>query len=114
MLKLSGVTRRFGDKTAVGDVTLNIAEGEMVGVIGSSGAGKSTLLRMINRLIDVSDGQIIFDKTEVSALGGQELRSWQRDCAMIFQQFNLVPRLVRVDECDAGAFESPLTRFLHS
>jgi len=93
MLKLSGVTRRFGDKIAVGNVTLNIAEGEMVGVIGSSGAGKSTLLRMINRLIDVSDGQIVFDKTEVSALSGQALRSWQRDCAMIFQQFNLVPRL---------------------
>lgn len=93
MLKLSGVTRRFGEKIAVGNVTLNIAEGEMVGVIGSSGAGKSTLLRMINRLIDVSDGQIVFDKTEVSALSGQSLRDWQRDCAMIFQQFNLVPRL---------------------
>ncbi|MGJ8528925.1 phosphonate ABC transporter ATP-binding protein [Maritalea sp.] len=93
MLKLSGVTRRFGEKTAVGDVTLNIAEGEMVGVIGSSGAGKSTLLRMINRLIDVSDGEIAFDGQQVSSLKGQPLRDWQRDCAMIFQQFNLVPRL---------------------
>ena len=93
MLKLSGVSRRFGEKTAVGNVNLSIAEGEMVGVIGSSGAGKSTLLRMINRLIDVSDGEIAFDGLAVSGLKGQALRNWQRDCAMIFQQFNLVPRL---------------------
>ena len=65
----------------------------MVGIIGRSGAGKSTLLRMINRLIDPSQGSIFFDHTEVSALNGAALRRWQRDCAMIFQQFNLVPRL---------------------
>jgi phosphonate transport system ATP-binding protein len=65
----------------------------MVGVIGASGAGKSTLLRMINRLIDPSEGRIAFHDAEVSTLSGQALRNWQRDCAMIFQQFNLVPRL---------------------
>ncbi|HEY9011901.1 MAG TPA: phosphonate ABC transporter ATP-binding protein [Devosia sp.] len=93
MLKISQVTRRFGAKTAVDGVNLEIPAGQMVGVIGRSGAGKSTLLRMINRLIDVSDGSIEFDGTTVSALRGQALRDWQRDCAMIFQQFNLVPRL---------------------
>src|SRR5688500_19470290 len=93
MLKISRVTRRFGAKTAVDDVNLEIPAGQMVGIIGRSGAGKSTLLRMINRLIDVSDGQIEFEGTAVSALRGQALRDWQRDCAMIFQQFNLVPRL---------------------
>jgi phosphonate transport system ATP-binding protein len=93
MLKLNGVTRRFGVKTAVDDVSLEIPAGQMVGIIGRSGAGKSTLLRMINRLIDVSDGTIEFDGKAVSALKGQSLRNWQRDCAMIFQQFNLVPRL---------------------
>ena len=66
----------------------------MVGIIGRSGAGKSTLLRMINRLIDPSQGSIFFEQTEVSAPARvQRLRRWQRDCAMIFQQFNLVPRL---------------------
>jgi phosphonate transport system ATP-binding protein len=93
MLKLNGVTRRFGVKTAVDDVSLESPAGQMVGIIGRSGAGKSTLLRMINRLIDVSDGTIEFDGKAVSALKGQSLRNWQRDCAMIFQQFNLVPRL---------------------
>lgn len=93
MLKMTGVTRRFGTKTAVEGVTLEIPAGQMVGIIGRSGAGKSTLLRMINRLIDVSDGSIEFDGRPVSRLKGQALRHWQRDCAMIFQQFNLVPRL---------------------
>ncbi|PHP68769.1 phosphonate ABC transporter ATP-binding protein [Zhengella mangrovi] len=93
MLELTNVTRRFGANTAVDTVTLSIPQGQMVGVIGRSGAGKSTLLRMINRLIGVSDGAIRFEGAEVSALQGRALRNWQRDCAMIFQQFNLVPRL---------------------
>ncbi len=93
MLRISHVTRRFGDKLAVNDVTLEIPQGQMVGIIGRSGAGKSTLLRMINRLNDVSDGFIEYDGVKVSALRGSSLRGWQRDCAMIFQQFNLVPRL---------------------
>ena len=93
MLKISRVTRRFGAKVAVDNVNLEIPAGQMVGVIGRSGAGKSTLLRMINRLIDVSEGSVEFGGLEVSSLRGQALRDWQRDCAMIFQQFNLVPRL---------------------
>ncbi|WP_292898846.1 phosphonate ABC transporter ATP-binding protein [Nitratireductor sp.] len=93
MLEIRQVTRRFGPNTAVRDVELEIEQGQMVGVIGRSGAGKSTLLRMINRLIDPSEGSIFFHGKEVSALRGAELRRWQRDCAMIFQQFNLVPRL---------------------
>lgn len=93
MLKLEDVSRRFGDFTAVKNVSLNIPQGQMVGVIGRSGAGKSTLLRMLNRLIDPSDGIIRFNETRVSSLSGAGLRNWQRDCAMIFQQFNLVPRL---------------------
>jgi phosphonate transport system ATP-binding protein len=93
MLRLVDVTRRFGRNTAVDEVMIEVPQGQMVGVIGRSGAGKSTLLRMINRLIDPSEGSIFFDGVEVSALRSKALRAWQRDCAMIFQQFNLVPRL---------------------
>jgi len=93
MLEIRNVTRRFGNNAAVKSIDLTIPSGQMVGVIGASGAGKSTLLRMINRLIDPSEGRIAFHGAEVSSLGGQALRDWQRDCAMIFQQFNLVPRL---------------------
>ncbi|HHZ09445.1 MAG TPA: phosphonate ABC transporter ATP-binding protein [Rhizobiales bacterium] len=93
MLEIRDVTRRFGRNTAVDGVSLRIPHGQMIGVIGRSGAGKSTLLRMIKRLLDPSQGSIVFEGIEVSALRGAALRNWQRDCAMIFQQFNLVPRL---------------------
>lgn len=93
MFQLKNVTRRFGKKIAVSSVIFDIPQGQMVGIIGRSGAGKSTLLRMINRLVDLSSGSIEFGGREVSSLKGAALRQWQRDCAMIFQQFNLVPRL---------------------
>ena len=93
MLKLENVTRRFGKNIAVNDCSVLIPSGQMVGIIGRSGAGKSTLLRMINRLVDPSMGDIHFGGAKVSAFTGAQLREWQRDCAMIFQQFNLVPRL---------------------
>ncbi len=93
MLELRGVTRKFGQKTAVDNVSISIPKGQMVGIIGRSGAGKSTVLRMLNRLADPTSGTIHFGGKEISALVGSTLREWQRDCAMIFQQFNLVPRL---------------------
>jgi phosphonate transport system ATP-binding protein len=65
----------------------------MLGIIGRSGAGKSTLLRMINRLQEPSAGTIHFGDTNVTALRGRALRNWRASCAMIFQQFNLIPRL---------------------
>lgn len=93
LLTLSNVTRDFGETTAVDNVSLSIEPGQFVGVIGRSGAGKSTMLRLINRLIDPTSGSISFDGVEVSTLKGKTLREWRRDCAMIFQQFNLVERL---------------------
>jgi phosphonate transport system ATP-binding protein len=92
-LSLSGLGRSFGSTRAVDNVTLDIRPGQFVGVIGRSGAGKSTLLRLINRLIDPSEGKIAFGGRDITALRGRELRYWRRDCAMIFQQFNLVERL---------------------
>ena len=65
----------------------------MIGIIGRSGAGKSTLLRMINRMIEPSEGQISFQGTGITGLRGKALRQWRARTAMIFQQFNLVPRL---------------------
>jgi len=93
MLRIEGLTKRFGDKNAVDDVSLSIPRGEMVGVIGRSGAGKSTLLRMLNRLAEPTSGRILCEAQEVTALKGPGLRRWRRETAMIFQQFNLVGRL---------------------
>lgn len=93
MLVLDGVTRRFGSLAAVSGASFEVARGGFVGVIGRSGAGKSTLLRMINRLVDPSEGRIVFDGRDVTALKARELRLWRARAAMIFQQFNLVGRL---------------------
>ncbi|MCS6855858.1 MAG: phosphonate ABC transporter ATP-binding protein [Elioraea sp.] len=93
MLELIGLTRRFGQVTAVDAVTLAIPQGQMVGIIGRSGAGKSTLLRLINRLVEPSQGRVVFEGRDITALRGRALRDWRTDCAMIFQQFNLVQRL---------------------
>lgn len=87
------ITRIFGTTRAVDSVSFTIDRPMMIGVIGSSGAGKSTLLRMINRLTDASGGSLVIEGRDILTLRGREKRSWQADCAMIFQQFNLVPRL---------------------
>lgn len=92
-LTLSNVSKIFGETKAVDTVSLDIAPGQFVGVIGRSGAGKSTMLRLVNRLIDPTSGSISFDGVEITSLRGKALRDWRRDCAMIFQQFNLVDRL---------------------
>ncbi|WP_458757588.1 phosphonate ABC transporter ATP-binding protein [Afipia sp. TerB] len=93
MLVVEGLTCRFGAKSAVQNASFSIAPGSFVGVIGRSGAGKSTLLRIINRLAEPSEGRILFEGVDVTALRGRDLRQWRARSAMIFQQFNLVGRL---------------------
>lgn len=92
-LSLNSVGRRFGDFHAVRDVTLDVRAGAMTAIIGPSGAGKSTLLRLVNRLVDPSEGQILEGGRDITALRGAELVAWRAECAMVFQQFNLSPRL---------------------
>ena len=92
-LRLRGLTRTFGATVAVDRIDLDVPPGQVLGVIGRSGAGKSTLLRLINRLLEPTAGSIHFGATDVTALRGQALRDWRTSAAMIFQQFNLIPRL---------------------
>jgi phosphonate transport system ATP-binding protein len=113
MLEFVHVTRRFGERTAVADVTLTIPAGQMVGIIGRSGAGKSTLLRMVNRLIEPSEGRVLFDGHDITRLHGRALHAWRASAAMIFQQFNLVPRLDVLTNVLAGRLNRiPTTRAL--
>ncbi|WP_417260681.1 phosphonate ABC transporter ATP-binding protein [Celeribacter sp.] len=93
MLRFDQVTKTFGANTAVVASSFVVERPMMIGIIGRSGAGKSTLLRMLNRLTDASSGQIMFNGLDVTALRGAAKRNWQSQCAMIFQQFNLVPRM---------------------
>src|ERR1700759_5024677 len=93
MLVVEGLTCRFGAKAAVDNASFSVPPGSFVGVIGRSGAGKSTMLRMINRLAEPTEGKILFEGLDVTALRGKNLRQWRARSAMIFQQFNLVGRL---------------------
>jgi phosphonate transport system ATP-binding protein len=93
MLQVKNVTRMFGTKAAVDNINFEIDGPAFVGIIGRSGAGKSTFLRMMNRLTDATSGAIEVDGVNVLALQGAAAREWQSHCAMIFQQFNLVPRM---------------------
>ncbi|MEM7521152.1 MAG: phosphonate ABC transporter ATP-binding protein [Pseudomonadota bacterium] len=93
MLKVENVTKVFGQTAAVKDLSFIADEPQIIGIIGRSGAGKSTFLRMMNRMTDVTSGQITVDGQNVTGLKGRAKADWQRNCAMIFQQFNLVPRL---------------------
>jgi len=92
-MQVTQITKTFGRNTAVKAVSFSVDQPQMIGVIGRSGAGKSTLLRMINRLTPATSGEIVIDGQNVLEFKGAAMRRWQRDCAMIFQQFNLVPRL---------------------
>ncbi len=93
MLKIDRLTKAFGENVAVDAASIDVVQPQLIGIIGRSGAGKSTLLRMLNRLTDHSSGQIDFEGRDITALTGAAKREWQSECAMIFQQFNLVPRM---------------------
>ena len=76
--------------TALKDVSLEVREGEIFGIIGMSGAGKSTLVRTLNRLEEVTEGTVKFYDKDLAALRPRELREVRHSISMIFQGFNLV------------------------
>ena len=78
--------------TALKNINLQIEQGEFVAIIGLSGAGKSTILRCINRMHDISKGELTVDGVDVDSLRGKDLRRYRRKVGMIFQSFNLVSR----------------------
>ena len=92
-LEINSLVKKFNKTKAINGISLKIFDGEMVGIIGKSGAGKSTLMRLINRLIEPTSGSITYNDIEITALKGKNLREWRSECAMIFQQFNLIDRL---------------------
>lgn len=93
MIQLKNVSKIYDNGTVgLKDINLNIDKGEFIVVVGLSGAGKSTLLRSINRLQDVSEGDIIIDGKSITSAKGKDLREIRRDIGMIFQSFNLVKR----------------------
>ena len=94
MIEIKNVSKIFktskGDFTALKDVNLTVADGEIFGIIGLSGAGKSTLVRCMNYLEKPSSGQVIIDGRELGSLKKKELLELRRSIGMIFQGFNLL------------------------
>ncbi|GAA4264810.1 methionine ABC transporter ATP-binding protein [Frondihabitans peucedani] len=93
LVRLEGVTKSYptpdGPRIAVDDVSLDVREGEILGVIGYSGAGKSTLVRLINALELPTSGRVFVGDDELTALPESRLREVRQGIGMIFQQFNL-------------------------
>jgi len=93
MLKIENLTKVYDDGTvALRDVSFEVEDRSFMVVIGLSGSGKSTLLRCINRLIEPTQGRILWNDTDITKLQGAELRRYRRKVGMVFQQFNLVLR----------------------
>lgn len=97
ILEAKALCKEYNGITALNNVSFSIRRGEFVSIIGPSGAGKSTLLRCINRMIEASSGQIIFDNQSVLSLRDKELRQLRTQIGMIFQHYNLVNRLSVVE-----------------
>lgn len=94
LIEIKDVSKFFktksGDVQAVDDVSIQIDQGEIFGVIGYSGAGKSTLIRLLNGLETVSSGDIRIGDDYINALSGKSLRQKRQKVSMIFQHFNLL------------------------
>lgn len=98
MLEMEGVTKQYQtNQFALKNINVKIDEGEFVVVIGPSGAGKSTFLRSINKMIDITEGSILFKQHEMTLLKKKQLRNVRRQIGMIFQHYNLVERLTVVE-----------------
>jgi phosphonate transport system ATP-binding protein len=103
VLTLTALSKRYrtGD-LALDKVSLEIPEGQVVGLIGPSGSGKSTLIRCINRLVEPSSGSVRLKGLELTTLNRTELRRARRRMGMIFQEFALVERLTVMENVLSG------------
>lgn len=94
MIEVRNLTKVYdnssGKVEALNDVSFNIADGDIFGVIGMSGAGKSTLVRCLNMLERPTSGDVFVDGVNIGELSEKELREERRKMSMIFQGFNLL------------------------
>ncbi len=116
MLEIRNLTKVYPDGTvALRNVDFTVDDGEFLVIIGLSGSGKSTLLRCINRLIDTTEGEILWDGRNVLEAGSADLRRIRRQIGMIFQNFNLVRRSSVMTNVMAGrlGYANPWSSLLH-
>lgn len=93
MLQIRNLTKIYeGGVLALDNVSFDIPDGQFLGIIGLSGSGKSTLLRCINRLVEPTSGEILWDGVDIAKASQEEMRRIRRRIGMVFQHFNLVHR----------------------
>lgn len=103
LIRLDGVTKTFGQTTALDDVTIRVARGEIVVLLGLSGSGKSTLLRHLDGLELPTSGTVEVLGASVAARKGRALRDLRSRVGFIFQQFELVPSLTVLENVLTGS-----------
>ena len=92
MIQIEGLGKYFGEMKVLRNVSMEVQQGDIFGVVGHSGAGKSTMLRCLNGLETYSEGSVKVMGHEVAALSSEKLKELRRDMGMIFQNFNLMNR----------------------
>lgn len=98
ILELKNISKVYGNDTkALTQVSFSVEKGEFVSIIGPSGSGKSTLLRSINKMIDTSEGEVIFENINIEKLNKKEINKVRRKIGMIFQNYNLVEKLTVIE-----------------
>jgi phosphonate transport system ATP-binding protein len=117
MLEVKNLTKIYDDGTvALRDVSFEVADREFLVIIGLSGSGKSTLLRCINRLVEPTEGRIIWNGADITAAEPAQLRQIRRKIGMVFQHFNLVRRSTVMMNVLGGrlGYVNPGTSLLYS
>ena len=105
MLKLKGVTKRFGARTVLQDISLSVAAGEYVAILGESGTGKSTLLNVIAGLEEADAGEIVFDGKNLRLLDDDARTILRREnFGFIFQAFHVLPHLTVLQNVELALF----------
>ncbi|AKE18012.1 MULTISPECIES: phosphonate ABC transporter ATP-binding protein [Bacillus] len=103
MIEFRNVSKVYPNGTkGLNNINLKIQKGEFVVMVGLSGAGKSTLLKSVNRLHEITEGEIMIECESITAAKGKDLRRMRRDIGMIFQSFNLVKRSTVLKNVLAG------------
>ena len=98
LLSVKNISKEYNNGiTALKNVSFDVEKGEFISIIGPSGSGKSTLLRSINKMIDISQGSILFENRNIENLKKREIELVRREIGMIFQNYNLVERLTVIE-----------------
>jgi phosphonate transport system ATP-binding protein len=112
---IRGLSKAYvSDKPVLRDISLDIAGDGITAIIGPSGTGKSTLIRCINRLVEPTAGEIVFEGRNMVTLNRADLRAARRQIGMVFQEYNLVERLTVMENVLSGrlGYVSPLQAWL--